>query len=230
MRCFFVQNNLFEKKQMFAMPVIFVMLLMAIAGVIGYIVGKNPGYLRQHKGEALVSDAIQQAFHPRDWHLLNNVTLPISGGTTQIDHILISRHGVFVIETKHYSGWIFGKAHDKQWRQVLYKKAFFFQNPIHQNYKHILAVRELLDFLPKNQIIGHVVFSGTAEFRNGKPPGVFTLPEFIKHLKSEYAPEILSVNQQHLCIGRLECERLSLTKETDVRHREHLDKRYGRSG
>jgi hypothetical protein len=53
----------------------FTMLLVVIAGVIGYLVGKNPSYLGQHKGEALVSDAIQQAFHPHDWHLLNNITL-----------------------------------------------------------------------------------------------------------------------------------------------------------
>ena len=38
---------------------------------------------------------------------MNHVTLRMDGGTTQVDHILVSRFGVFVIETKDYSGWIF---------------------------------------------------------------------------------------------------------------------------
>ena len=42
---------------------------------------------------------------------INNVTLPLANGqcgTTQIDHIIVSRFGIFVVETKNISGWIFG--------------------------------------------------------------------------------------------------------------------------
>ena len=39
---------------------------------------------------------------------MNHITLRLGTGTTQIDHILLSRFGVFVIETKDYTGWIFG--------------------------------------------------------------------------------------------------------------------------
>ena len=41
-------------------------------------------------------------FLPKDtYHLLKNVTLPTDDGTTQIDHVLVSKYGVFVIETKN---------------------------------------------------------------------------------------------------------------------------------
>ncbi len=70
--------------------------------------------------------------------MLNDLTLPDGeGATTQIDHLLLSPFGVFVIETKNYKGWIFGSERQKQWTQKIYKKSFKFQNPIHQNYKHM---------------------------------------------------------------------------------------------
>lgn len=63
-----------------------------------------------------------------DYVLLNDCTLPDDrGGTTQIDHILISPYGVFVIETKNYKGWIFGSAHQKKWTQQIYKKDLNFK-------------------------------------------------------------------------------------------------------
>ena len=39
---------------------------------------------------------------------LNNVTIPTPRGTTQIDHVIVSRYGIFVVESKNMSGWIFG--------------------------------------------------------------------------------------------------------------------------
>jgi hypothetical protein len=47
------------------------------------------------------------------YHVLRNVTLPTADGTTQIDHIIVSEYGVFVIETKNMKGWIFGGARQK---------------------------------------------------------------------------------------------------------------------
>jgi len=43
-----------------------------------------------------------------EYKTIKNVTLPAEGGTTQIDHIIVSEHGVFVIETKNMKGWIYG--------------------------------------------------------------------------------------------------------------------------
>ena len=34
-----------------------------------------------------------------DYTDINNVTLPTASGTTQIDHVIVSRYGVFVVET-----------------------------------------------------------------------------------------------------------------------------------
>lgn len=200
--------------------------LIALAGVLGYQAGRYRAYRLQNSGEMVVRQAIQQACLGPNWHLLNNVTLPTADGTTQIDQILVSRYGVFVIETKDYRGWIFGDAKSPQWTQIFYRKKFRFQNPLHQNYKHIKVVKALLDFLPEEQIDGAVIFTGDAEFKTNRPDGVFTISEFVARL-GKLKNEIITENRLQFCVGRLECRRFALTKKTDVEHQQYLQKKFG---
>jgi restriction system protein len=62
-------------------------------------------------GETLVNLAAKLFLDGKDYHLIRNLTLPTGEGTTQIDHVIVSRYGIFVIETKNMSGWIFGSPH-----------------------------------------------------------------------------------------------------------------------
>ncbi|WP_223701188.1 NERD domain-containing protein [Sutcliffiella deserti] len=66
------------------------------------------------------------------------------GGTSQVDHVVTSPTGIFVIETKHYEGWIFGEENQRNWTQVIYKRKEKFLNPIWQNYGHIEALKTYL--------------------------------------------------------------------------------------
>ena len=60
-------------------------------------------------GEASANSYFNRKLDRRAYHLLHDVTLPMEGGgTTQIDHIIVSAFGLFVIETKNMKGWIFG--------------------------------------------------------------------------------------------------------------------------
>ena len=196
--------------------------------VIGFIVGywARKVYSSQNRGEMLVSKAIQKHFRSPSYHLLNHITLKHGDSTTQIDHILVSSYGVFVIETKNYSGWIFANAKHETWTQVLFKAKFKFQNPIHQNHRHVLAVRELLDFLPQDAIKSVVVFSGDAEFKTDMPSNVFTLPMLLDFLGSQ-KEELLSLNRVQFSVGRIETARMAITNMTDVEHVIALKKRYG---
>ena len=83
----------------------------------------------------------------KTYRQLNDITLALGdGSTTQIDHLIISRCGIFVIETKNMSGWIFGSEKNAQWTQCFPNgKKFRFQNPIRQNYRHLCAIIEFLN-------------------------------------------------------------------------------------
>jgi len=205
------------------------LIVVLVALVVGYLLGRYHSryrtYAFQNRGEARLSRALQKRFAAPDYHLLNHVTLRLKDETTQIDHVLVSRFGIFVIETKDYNGWIFAGADDRFWTQVFYRIKFRFQNPIRQNYRHVRAIQELLDFLPADVIRPAVVFTGDAEFRTAIPNGVFTLEEFLTYVEDQTA-EVMSINRVQFCVGRLETVRLSISMATDVEHVEGLRRRY----
>lgn len=197
--------------------------------LVGIAVVRHRANTFQNRGEALVSQQLSAHFAPPDYHLLNHVTIQLSDGTTQIDHILVSRFGVFVIETKDYTtGWIFADAKQREWTQVIFSQKFRFQNPLLQNYRHICAVREALDFLPPESVHSVVVFTGDAEFKTELPEGVYDLAGLISHL-SDQTQEAMSLNRMQFCVGRLEAMRLAISRETDIEHIESLERRHGGS-
>ena len=203
-------------------------ILIPLAAVLGYAAGRRrSAYRLQNQGEVLVRGVLMEHLPADSWHLLNNITLQLPDGTTQIDHILVSRYGVFVIETKHYSGWIFGDEKSKKWMQVIYHRKHQFQNPLHQNYRHVKAVQAAFDFLPPEQVVGLVAFTGEAEFKSNRPSGVYSLDTLVSHLKSRDQP-LLSENRMQFCLGRLERYRLALTRETDVEHLASLEIRHNK--
>ena len=204
-------------------------LVIALALAISYALGRFHARYRtstfQNRGEALVSRELQSNFNGPDYHLLNHITLKLKDGTTQIDHIVVSRFGVFVIETKHYNGWIFANAKQATWTQVLYRQKFKFQNPIFQNMRHVEAVKNILDFLPSSCVQSLVVFTGNAKFKTDIPPGVFTASELIKYLRN-HVDEAMSVNRLQFCVGRIETARLAVSREIDLEHVKNLEHRH----
>lgn len=201
-------------------------LVISLALVLGYLAGRYRTYRLQNGSEAVVSRTLAQAFAAPVYHLLNNLTIQTQDGTTQVDHVLVSRFGVFVIESKHYKGWIFGDAKSPTWTHVLFTQKFRFQNPLRQNYKHVMSVQAILDFLPPGCVHSVVVFTGDAEFKTLRPEGVCTLDGLVPYLQS-FAQEVMSENRLQFCVGRLECMRLALTRQTDIEHREQLARRFG---
>jgi len=198
--------------------------------IVTFFVGLSVGHWRQrlteNRGEAAVRRLLATQFTSTSYHLLNNVTLPVDDGTTQIDHILVTRYGIFVIETKHYTGWLFANPGSRNWTQVIFGKHYKFQNPIHQNRKHVKTVEKLLDFIPPEHIQSVVVFTGDATFKTPRPQSVFTLGDLPSHIKS-FQTEVLSENRLQFCVGRLEFCRKALTQQTDVEHVAYLRRKFG---
>ena len=137
----------------------------------------------------------------------NDVLLATPDGTTQIDHVLLTNKGLFVIETKNMKGWIFGSANQKRWTQQIYRHKSSFQNPLHQNYKHTQTLRALLD-LDSSVVHSIVVFVGGVQFKTPMPANVIgrhKLASYINGIQETvFTPsELLRLNEQ-LSQGKLE--------------------------
>ncbi|SCY66322.1 nuclease-related domain-containing protein [Thiohalorhabdus denitrificans] len=111
----------------------------------------------------------------------SDVLLPDGrGGWTQVDHLALLPSGIWVVETKNYSGQILGRARERTWTQKLGRQRFSFQNPLHQNYGHIKAVETSL---PDTPVHGLVVFTNAARFPKGEPDGVVQMRDLAAHLR-----------------------------------------------
>ena len=72
--------------------------------------------IRGYLGERRVCRELAQL--PDEYWILNDVQINAGGKTAQIDHVLVSPHGIWCIETKSNFGWIFGQRWDRTWTQV----------------------------------------------------------------------------------------------------------------
>lgn len=93
--------------------------------------------------------------------IMTNVYLPkAEGGWTEVDLLMIAETGVYVFESKNYSGWIFGDEKDKSWTQVIKgSKKYRFYNPIWQNKGHITALKSAAGLDEDEIYKSYIVFS-----------------------------------------------------------------------
>ena len=92
------------------------------------------------EGEKQVKSVIED--YDGEQYVFNNYMAKRDSKTSQIDHIVINKYGVFVIETKNYAGTIFGRVDQQKWTQVLAggNKRNKFYNPVKQNATHIYRI------------------------------------------------------------------------------------------
>jgi hypothetical protein len=135
-------------------------------------------------GELIVKISAKLLLDKNKYTILNNITLPTENGSTQIDHIIVSPYGVFVIETKNMKGWIYGGKDQRQWTQKIFKNTNKFQNPLHQNYKHTKTLAAILG-IDHNKLFSVVVFVGNSTFKTAMPPSITQGSGYIKFIKSK---------------------------------------------
>jgi restriction system protein len=131
----------------------------------------------------------------------HNVIVPTSNGTTQIDHILVSPFGLFIVETKNMKGWIFGSENQAKWTQSLYGQNYSFQNPLRQAYRQ---KKSICEFLEINESVIHTIiyFVGDCEFKTSLPANVIRsrLGRCIKRFKSH----VLTAEEVNRVVRKLE--------------------------
>ena len=155
---------------------------------------------------------------------LHNVTLATLDGSTQIDHVLVSRFGIFSIETKNMQGWIFGSERQAEWTQKIFKRSFRFQNPLRQNYKHTKALQAALQ-VPPEAIHSVVVFVGGSTFKTDMPANVTYGGGCVRFILSFTQP-VFDTRQVQRLVQQLQTGRLAPTRATHIAHVQQLKERH----
>ena len=156
-------------------PYVIIMAILAILMDILY--PKFRGFM----GEFWVKQELKKL--PKNKYLvLNDIMVKQNDGTHQIDHLIISQFGIFVIEMKNYYGLILGDEHKDKWIQYLGKKKSYFMNPIYQNYGHVKALQEILN-LDNKMFIPIVCFSNQAKLKIETKNNVVQLDYLVSNIK-----------------------------------------------
>ncbi|MDZ7693639.1 MAG: NERD domain-containing protein [Balneolaceae bacterium] len=145
----------------------------------------------------------------------HDVIIPSGNGTTQIDHLLVSPYGLFIVETKNKKGWIFGSKAQKSWTQSLYGNNYSFQNPTRQTFRQ---KKILSEFFGVNESTVHTIiyFVGNCKFKTELPDNVIRsrLGKYIKQFKDR----VLSPEEVDRVVGEIEY----YVSESSLTTRDHV--------
>ncbi|AEM73653.1 nuclease-related domain-containing protein [Caldicellulosiruptor acetigenus] len=190
----------------------YIWVLLIISAILSMLRPKIKGAL----GEKSVSFFLAR-LDPKKYKVLNNLLIKVGSKTVQIDHVVVSNYGVFVVETKNYQGWIYGSEFDEYWTQVIYKRKEKFYNPVRQNYGHIQALKEILKEFENLKFVSIIVFTTKAELKVKAKTDVIYTVKLLKTIK-KYNQECLTDEQRDAIYEKLKSANIGDRKNM----REHV--------
>ena len=152
---------------------------------------------------------------------LHDVIIPSNNGTAQIDHILVSPFGIFVIETKNYKGWIYGSESQSNWTQVIYKSKHHFQNPLRQTHRHKKVLSKYLSISETN-IQTVISFVGDVQFKTELPSNV--LHSGVSSYIEQFDERVFSEEE----VERIMALLTNVKSEINISKEEHIQSLYNR--
>ena len=134
--------------------------------------------------------------------VLNDLFFKTGDKSAQIDHVIISNYGIFVIETKNYNGKIYGSENKDYWTVYLRKFQTNFYNPIKQNRGHIYALKNILNEYPSFKYISIINFTNKSIVKVKSNTPVVQTKQLLRTIKS-YDEEYLSNELKEIILQKL---------------------------
>ena len=100
-----------------------------------------------------------------------------------IEHLILTANGILLLGVKRFRGLIFAAEKIDLWTQVVGKKSYKFENPLHQLEGDVIVLNSMIE---NTKITGKVLFISGSEFPKGKPKDVITVSD-LKTLSQESA-------------------------------------------
>lgn len=179
--------------------------------------------------ERIVVDALTDIVKDEPHHIMQNVTLPLrNGGSSQIDVVLLSKRGVFVIEVKAFRGIITGHREAEHWTQSRGFNSREFRNPLRQNQSHLHALNECIG-VSMEQMNSLVIFGREGRFKNPIADNVIHLDKLGDIIRA-VEPNKLTEKELIALIGKTELLRLPQCQATDDKHVEYVKTKEATAG
>lgn len=164
-----------------------------------------------------------------EYFIFNDLLFERGGRSTQIDHIVVSPYGVFVIETKGYKGWILGGENSEYWTQVIYRNKYQFYNPIKQNEGHIKFLRYLLKCSVDIPFIPILVFNNAADLKVYVENHIVVNRYALTRVISQYKTSVLDKATIDWIIETIQQNRIVGNKKDLKRHKHNVKRQQYRS-
>ena len=170
------------------------------------------------EGERIVSELLSTL--SGDYSVYNDIMLRGATGTVQIDHIVVSVFGIFVIETKNYKGALFGRDGERTWRKIFRGAEKTFYNPVMQNRSHVSALKLASKIRSDQVFVPVVAFSDDADISGidakfldlkSAGPVVLNFSDLLKKI-SLHQKRMISETQSALFCACLERSRIDSEK------------------
>ncbi len=187
------------------------------------------GLITTKKGKGIAGEYVVSRYLDKldksKYFTINDITLKNNSMTSQIDHIVVSCYGIFVIETKNWKGSIYGSRWGNEIYQYLGGKKYTHQNPIKQNIGHIKCLKEVLSNYPNLEYISIVAFGGYSK-RKIKDDISIKVSEILDTIK-EYMEEVISEIDRDSVYAKLQRLKIEGDKYKGE-HIQNVNNRYGK--
>lgn len=181
-------------------------------------------------GEFAGKLAVKQWLPESGYELFSDVMLQDKRGTTQIDHVVVSRFGIFVIEAKGISGKLYASSETKYrtWKVYRNGRGYTFQNPYLQNYRHRCVLSEVLD-VPL-EVLHDVIFFPHEELVVATPEKL--LPSFVTERRGlaayvlSFKEQVFTAEEVSRLTAILSLKRMENSRENKKKHTADLKARW----
>ena len=216
------------------MLLIILLIIILVVSLFIYLARYNSAKQKGKRGEMRVSAILSKLSD--EYTILNDLVFRTEKGTTQIDHIVVSKYGIFTIETKNYRGEIYGDDNRKEWTQLIVTKVTYakkwwktytyvtknrFYNPVKQSVGHALRIKELLSVFPHVKIVPIVVFTGDAILRYVESNNHVVYEKKLLDVIDGYKTTYLTDNDVHAVLAILTSNNIR-EKVSDRQHVKNL--------
>lgn len=216
------------------MLLIILLIIILVVSLFIYLARYNSAKQKGKRGEMRVSAILSKLSD--EYTILNDLVFRTEKGTTQIDHIVVSKYGIFTIETKNYRGEIYGDDNRKEWTQLIVTKVTYakkwwktytyvtknrFYNPVKQSVGHALRIKELLSVFPHVKIVPIVVFTGDAILRYVESNNHVVYEKNLLDVIDGYKTTYLTDNDVHAVLAILTSNNIR-EKVSDRQHVKNL--------